>query len=408
MRQKPKRRLILGLDGVPWQIINELRSEGRFSLFHQPTKLISPFPTMTNVGMTTLLRTSRTLGYESLYFDRTVNALKGGVKKYIGKRRIETAPRGYNSKLNYEEPLPFEFLGFVMPERIFHADFDRFLEKYNRSSATNFYAFLKSTDALTHITGRHLLQELRFFDDVITELFNKHEGALEIVLFSDHGNALVPHSRIPLESHLRRQGMKMGHKFDHPRSVVSSGFGLCSFVPIYTPRDNIKRTAECLVELEGVDFSVYRVGDNTVELRGPSGIARIHHNREQNSYSYERVQGDLLQLGQINENIPSKERRGAEGYVRDEVWFELTKDHRYPDALANFYRAVDNHISYPADMIVSLKEGYCYGKAIFSMIVNLAATHGSGLDSTSFAILMSTHQATPSHLRAADAHQYLF
>ena len=48
-------RLILVLDGVPYQTIADLRAEGRFKHFHDPARMISTFPSSTNPAMVEIL-----------------------------------------------------------------------------------------------------------------------------------------------------------------------------------------------------------------------------------------------------------------------------------------------------------------------------------------------------------------
>lgn len=50
-QQTRPRRLLLCLDGVPHQLIEQAKSRGLFDAFGAPTRLLSPFPTMTNVAL---------------------------------------------------------------------------------------------------------------------------------------------------------------------------------------------------------------------------------------------------------------------------------------------------------------------------------------------------------------------
>ena len=154
---RPKRRLVLALDGVPWQVIDETRSGGHFRVFNEPARVVSPFPTMTNIGMCAMLGAPKTLGYEQLYFDRERGRMCGGHVKYIKNRKQDPARRGYNHLLDYEEPMQFEFLVYVLPERIFSADLTGLLDAFKKSDAPVFYAFLKSTDGIVHLGGREKL-----------------------------------------------------------------------------------------------------------------------------------------------------------------------------------------------------------------------------------------------------------
>ncbi len=411
--QKPKtRRLALALDGVPWQAIDEVRGEGRFRIFNAPARVVSPFPTMTNIGMNAMLGAKKTLGYENLYFDREQGRMCGGAMKYIKPRKRDEERRGYNHLLDYEEPMQYEFLVYVVPDRVFSSDLSRMIDAFKRSSAPVFYAFLKSTDGIIHLGGREkLFAVLRDIDAALGELYEDHQGELEIIVYSDHGNALVPFERVSMKTHLARYGFEPSGRINNSRSVIIPGFGLCSYAPVYTAIENRRPLADALAELPGVDFSVFLPVDdesgNITELMGTRGRARIHYDETLGGFRYEQIEGDPLALARIIDGLESQGLIDERGYARDRAWFEATKDHLYPDALSNIWSSVREHVESAADVLVSFEDGYCYGSAMFDRIVSIAATHGSALRSTSYSFLMSTHRDVESHLRAGEALSWL-
>ncbi|MCA1557767.1 MAG: hypothetical protein LC731_04410, partial [Acidobacteria bacterium] len=99
------RRLLLCLDGVPLEVMQGAKQRGLFESFKEPSRLLSPFPTMTNIALSTMMRASAPLGYESLYFDRKAREMRGGVGKYIGRRTPDKVPSSYMDELDYQEPL---------------------------------------------------------------------------------------------------------------------------------------------------------------------------------------------------------------------------------------------------------------------------------------------------------------
>jgi hypothetical protein len=409
--QRPiKRRLVLALDGVPWQVIDETRSGGHFRVFNEPARVISPFPTMTNIGMCAMLGAPRTLGYEQLYFDRDRGRMCGGHAKYIKNRKQDPARRGYNHMLDYEEPMQFEFLVYVLPERIFTADLTRLLDAFKRSTAPIFYAFLKSTDGVIHLGGREkLLPALAQLDAALGQLYEDHHGGLEIMVYSDHGNTIMPFERVSMRTHLADHGFKHSNRIDGRRSLIIPGFGLCSYAPIFTDAENRREVAEALTRLAGVDFSVFRPlgADDATDVMGHAGHARIHHDRATRAFRYEQITGDPLGLAAIIEQLGAEGLIDEGGYGADGVWFEATKDHIYPDALRNIWSSVRDHVESTADVLVSFKDGYCYGSKLFERLVTLVATHGSALRSTSYAFLMSTHRRVAAHMRADEARSLL-
>lgn len=367
---------------------------------------------MTNIGMNAMLGAKKTLGYENLYFDRKQGRMCGGAMKYIKPRKRDEERRGYNHLLDYEEPMQYEFLVYVVPDRIFSSDLSRMIDAFKKSSAPVFYAFLKSTDGIVHLGGREkLLTVLASLDAALSELYEDHAGKLEIIAYSDHGNALVPFERVSMKTHLARYGFEPSGRISNSRSAIIPGFGLCSYAPIYTAIENRRPLAESLAELAGVDFSVFLPvedeSDNVTELIGPRGRARIHYDETLRGFRYEQIAGDPLALAGITSELESRGLIDERGYASDRAWFEATKDHRYPDALSNIWSSVRDRVESAADVLVSFEDGYCYGSAMFNRIVSIAATHGSALRSTSYSFLMSTHRDVASHQRAGEALSWL-
>ncbi|HXC68777.1 MAG TPA: alkaline phosphatase family protein [Pyrinomonadaceae bacterium] len=379
------RRLLLCLDGVPHKIIEGARGRGLFDGFGPPTRLLSPFPTMTNVALSAMLGASPPQGYESLYFDRKAGELRGGIRKYIGRRTPDKIPSSYMDDLDYQEPLAFEFLIYVAPERVWRADMQRFRERFRTAPQNrDYFAFLKATDGLLHAQGPdRLAVALESLDKILREIQSYCGSETEIVMFSDHGMNLEENRRVNLKSTLAERGFE----------AVVPAFGLCSYAAVYCPGDErIPEMARTIAELTGVDFAVYKDG-NQVVVESDRGQARIEHQPDTNSYQYTSVNGDPLELG-----------RSHSGFATDNEWFEKTAGHRYPDAVPNIYKSLfTSRVKQTADILVSMKDGFYYGWSPFGRFVRLAATHGNALQSSSNAFLMSTHRELPSYVRADDA-----
>ena len=376
------RRLLLCLDGVPHKLIEAARHRGLFDGFGPPTHLLSPFPTMTNVALSAMFGATPPAGYESLYFDRAAGELRGGIRKYLGRRTPDKIPSSYMDDLDYQEPLPFEFLIYVAPESIWRADMQKFRERF-RSAPRNrdYFAFLKATDGLLHGQGpARLAVVLESLDKILKEIQSYCGSETEIVMFSDHGMNLEENRRVELASTLRRRG------FD----VVIPAFGLCSYAAVYCEEQRVPDVARASVEIEGVDFAIYK-DDREVVVESNRGQARIQSNGD--AFRYVAVSGDPLELGSFEK-----------GFKTDKNWFAETARHRYPDAVPNIYKSLfTTRVKHTADILVSLHDGYYYGWSPFGRFVRLRATHGNALQASSNAFLMSTHRHFPEFVRADDA-----
>src|ERR1044072_4398325 len=301
-QQTRPRRLLLGLDGVPHQLIAQAKSRGLFDAFGAPTRLLSPFPTMTNVALSAMLGASPPAGYESLYFDRKAKELRGGIGKYLGRRTPDKIPSSYMDDLDYQEPLPFEFLIYVAPEKIWRADMQRFRERFRAAPQNrDYFAFLKATDGLLHAQGPARLGiALESLDQILREIQHYCGNETEIVMFSDHGMNLEENRRADLSSTLQRRGYR----------VVIPAFGLCSYAAVYChDADQIPEIAVASAEVTGIDFAVYKdVADVVVESE--RGRARIEYEAGTESYRYVMTSGDPLELGSFDN-----------GFATEDVWF---------------------------------------------------------------------------------------
>jgi hypothetical protein len=360
-------------------------------------------------------------GYESLYFDRDERRLSGGVRKYIGRRTPDKVPSSYMDELDYQEPLHFEFLIYVATETVWRADLNRFRDKFRAAAPDrDFFAFLKATDGLLHKGGPARLNvALESLDKLLREVQVACGSETEIVLFSDHGMNLEENRRVHLQTHLRAQGYDVVGRMNRKRAgmnssrrrVVAPGFGLCGYAAIYCAEETDEHElAEALCDLEGVDFSVHRDEDSVV-VCGPRGRARIRRRERAGgeiAYSYQRLSGDPLRLNAIGGSLESQGLIDAEGFAPESVWLSRTAQHEYPDALANLHGSLHSErVRHPADVLVSLRDGYYYGASAFSHMIRLMATHGNAMLPSTTAFLMSTHQKFPEYVRATEARPYL-
>ena len=413
-RTRP-RRLLLCLDGVPHEIIEAAKERGLFEAFHAPSRLLSPFPTLTNVALAAMFKASAPMGYESLYFDRAAREVRGGVSKYIGRRTPDKVPSSYMDELDYQEPLPFEFLIYVAPEAVWRADMRRFHERFRAAPQDrDYFAFLKGTDGLLHICGRKRLDTaLVSLDRILRDIHATCGAETEIVLFSDHGMNLQENRRSHLQTQLRRAGYEITDRLrgHNRRHVAAPAFGLCGYAALYcADEEAAPQVADALVPLEGLDFAIHRDGSQAIMVKGERGTARIHRqeNGRGTAYRYEQLTGDPLQLAAIAHSLDAEGSLEQDGYAPDEAWFARTANHIYPDALANLYEALhEPRVHHTADVLASFQDGYYYGSSLFSRFVHIAATHGNALRASSNAFLMSTHRTFADHVRSTEARPLL-
>jgi Type I phosphodiesterase / nucleotide pyrophosphatase len=367
-----RRKLAICLDGVPYEDIVALWDEGHFREFSRPGKLISVFPSLSDLALTEVLHTAKVPGYENLYFDVQQNRIAGGAASTLSKARIP-----YLEALDYDEPGIFKGLAYVLPVKTYHADLGRFLKRYSASDLQLYRSHICSTDAICHVVSqeefrRYLLEA----DHLLRQIFIQHQGQLDLLVFSDHGSSHVKSKRVDLEGFLSRHGFELGSSIKSERTVVAPGFGLVGAIVLYCQPPQARALAELLTRMEGVDLAIYLDGE-AVQVVSPAGSARIRTADWPRRLKYEVLTGDPLRLNSLLQEMTRHRTSDAEGYATSETWFEATAEHEYPDAINALYASATNHVKNRANVLLSLKDEYHYGSRLFGKLVTLHSAHGS-------------------------------
>lgn len=367
-----RRKLAVCLDGVPFEDMAALWDQGYFREFARPGKLISSFPSLSDVALTELLQTGRVPGYENLYFDRQSNQIAGGATSTVSKVRMP-----YLDALDYDEPGIFKGLAYLIPIRIYHADLGRFRKRYAASQLPVYVAHICSTDSVCHVlSGEQFRKLLLEVDRLLREIYIQHRGEMDLIVFSDHGNSHVQNRRIDLDGFLAQHGFRVESAIRSENSVVVPAFGLVGALPVYSQPQNTAKLARLLASHEAVDFIVYLEGES-VQICSSRGSAVIEAKDSGEFLKYAAVDGDPLQLKPVMQRMLEQGQLNAEGFASTDNWFAATATHEYADAINAIYQGVTNHVNNRANLLVSLKDGYHYGSPFFDRLVTMRSTHGN-------------------------------
>jgi hypothetical protein len=370
--QAARRKLAVCLDGVPYEDMAALWDQGYFREFARPGKLISSFPSLSDVALTELLQTGKVPGYENLYFDTQSNQIAGGATSTVSKVRMP-----YLDALDYDEPGIFKGLAYLIPIRIYHADLGRFRKRYAASRLPVYVSHICSTDSVCHVLDREQFLNLMVeVDRLLREIYIQHRGQLDLVVFSDHGNSHVQNRRIDLDGFLVQHGFRMEPAIRSEKSVVVPAFGLVGALPVYSQPQNTAKLARLLASHEATDFTAYLEGEKVL-ICSSRGSALIEAKDSGGSLKYTAVDGDALQLKPVLQRMLEQRQLDAEGFASTQSWFAATAAHEYADAVNAIYTGVTNHVTNRANVLVSLKDGYHYGSSFFDWLVTMRSTHGN-------------------------------
>jgi type I phosphodiesterase/nucleotide pyrophosphatase len=367
-----RRKLAICLDGVPFEDMATLWDQGYFREFARPGRLISSFPSLSDVALTELLHTGKVPGYENLYFDTQRNQIAGGATSTVAKVRMP-----YLDALDYDEPGIFKGLAYLIPIRIYHADLGRFRKRYAASPLSMYVAHICSTDSVCHVLNREQFLKLMLeVDRLLREIYLQHRGQVDFVVFSDHGNSHVQNRRIDLDEFLAQNGFRVESSISSEKSVVIPAFGLVGALPVYSQPQNTAKLARLLASHEATDFTAYLEGE-AIQVCSPRGSALIESKDSGRSLKYSAVEGDPLQLKPVMLRLLEQRQLDAEGFASTDSWFGTTAAHEYADAVNAIYQGVTNHVTNRANLLVSLKDGYHYGSPFFDWLVTMRSTHGN-------------------------------
>lgn len=402
------KRLVLALDGVAYRDMKALQ-EGVTSekpngeqvyrrAFHQGyfpvSRLISTFPSASDVAWTDILGDRPLPGYQRTYFCRSANQV--------------VHLDGVASSMEYERQMTWQInggftrsMGYLFPSRAFDYEARELVKTF--LNATNgcetFYALIRATDDAQHMSS-DILAMLCALDQKLQELrsiYRDREGReLEIVILSDHGNNHAgPAKRIEIRAFLKEAGYHLTKSLLKPRDVVLPTCGMMSWVEIHNSPADTRNLAQVLAHLQGVDVLTAKDPDRPdqfIVMNSRNERAVIGWNRAGNSFRYSAEIGDPLDYLPVIESLSKKHLLDANGFATSDAWMTETIAHRYPLALERIVHAHTKAALNTATIIISLKNGYIHAGWLVkkgSDIVRLGGTHGGLDDLNSNGILLS-------------------
>ncbi len=404
-----QRRLVLVLDGVPYQTLVDLRAEGRFRRFNQPARMVTTFPSLTNAAMIEILQAEDSPGYEDHYYDRERNRLLGTIQDRLQGRKFIKGT--FRETFDYHAPAFKGSLAYVAAPLgaiiVAHLDLSGFRKAFRKSEAPVFVAYIGETDSLAHLGGEKPLKSfLRTLDRTIEELIAESEqngGRLEVELLSDHGNNYADYTEVELNDAINAAGFKTEKSLKQPNSVVLPKHGLVGSSMLFTAPENRPRLAEVSANARGVDFAVYQSGEGSIDLISKRGRARVL--RDGDRYKYEDLGNDPLNLNRVIEEVKSRGAIDRNGFASSEDWWQATRNHTYVDPLRRLFDGFSKYVKNRADVIVSYEDGYALGSPLLSIFARLHATHGNILRGETEGFAISTQQTLGEAVRGHELHR---
>ncbi|MFQ5777072.1 MAG: hypothetical protein ACE5IP_03595 [Terriglobia bacterium] len=394
------RYLVICLDGVGYDLVEEMYRRGELRHFLPPVPVITAFPSLTNVSLVEILGplgAPPARGYEDYYFDPARNRMRGGIFQRLSRKHFvaETYrglfhyhPNQVRMTLEYALPVLGPWLNGAVT-------WGRIKARFRKSKERMFLAYFDSSDLATHVNGKWLVRrQLRALDRLAGELRSNPDTPVEVIAFSDHGNGLRRMRKAKLKKALKRAGFHLARKLKDARSVILPQFGLVSAAVLYVQSGREAALAEALRETKGVNLSVYR-RDGSLYVVGRGGRAQIQRREAGGKvwFRYRTEEGDPLRLDSIAARLADTRQADAEGFLAEESWLRATAGHIYPDPLRRLWSAFDGLVEQPASVLVSLDDDYYTGSVWLDIFAWLRATHGNLRRAQSRGVILSTDPA---------------
>lgn len=407
---RPPRLLFIALDAVPYTTMAKVTdpSRGEAALFRdltRPVPLISTFPSTTSLAFAGILEPlglEKSPGYEAKFYDWERDKVRGGGPFSYDKIDFPWR-RFWDWKLH---GVVAKVTSGARPVKVVKKNIRRGLEAFAASDKQVYFLYFTTTDIVSHLKGPDGLDPLlALLDESIAEL-REETDPFQVVLFSDHGmDGGKPLRNIlrPLKRALRGEGFKVKRKLKTENHVVFVPFGLVSSFVAFTRPGHEVEVARILGKVDGIDICAAREArddaaktahSKTTSWRvlGPAGEARIVLERRGDErshddlYTYERIEGDPLDLAEIVERL-------GDPTQSDGAWLDATRTRAKPDPLYRIVRGFDI-VENSASILCGLAKGSMYGSlgtefASRLSVGRLKWTHGALHRDASLGFVMS-------------------
>ena len=419
------RHLVLALDGVAYRDMKALQEGVTYTdlggrrfhrqAFHRGyfpvSRMISTFPSASDVAWTEILGDRPLPGYQRTYFNEAANA--------------EIYQNGITTSMEYERQMTWQVtggllrtLGYVFPRTTFKYEVRELARNFLRATncGDTFYALLRSPDDAQHLSA-DILAMLCTLDDNLQELRSRYRAGegreLDILILSDHGNNHAgPATRVEIRSFLKAAGYHVTKSIQNPKDVVLPTAGIESWVEIHNAPGETEPLLRLLCHLQGVDVLTARCPDRDdqfIVMNFNGERALIDWRPAQNSFRYSPEKGDPINYRPVIEALSKNGRMDAEGFASADAWMSETFAHRYPLALERIARGHTRASLNPATILISLNNDYVHSSWFIkkgSEMVRFGGTHGALDDLNSNGILLSS--SAPSHDTSANRVAALF
>ncbi|MCC6242784.1 MAG: hypothetical protein IT353_08075 [Gemmatimonadaceae bacterium] len=406
------RRLVLALDGIDYRDVVAARERGLFTQFRAPSRLVSTFPSISDIAWHEIFGVLPPRGYQRIFYSNAYNDVLGGALDAI--RPIEFEDRmdmAFGTKFHHLSA--YVASNSVARHEVTVAVRDFFTIR----DRPTVYVYNVGPDALQHTRG-DLTRYLAHLDAQLAILQATYQiktgRTLEIVLLSDHGhNRGIDAQFLPVLKTLESHGFRMSERLAQQNDVAFSVDGVTTGFGVFVAPSMRDSLVNVLKEMDGVDIVSLLREDGQAVVHARAGRARVERRvrgaRELFRYVIEN--GDPLRLADAVADMQREGAADAEGFASSASWVKYTSALPYPAAPERIIRGHTSVTLNPAPILVSLADGYRVGLGMVSIANRmrpLGGTHGALSATNALGILMTnfvdTHDDVTATVRTQVGH----
>jgi hypothetical protein len=380
-------RLVLALDGIPYDLFAELQGQQLFADFRPVARMVAPFPSLSDVSFSAIGGNPPPTGYQVMRFDPQSNRVVGNTLGSLSSRAHSNLPSDSSEYSSWHR-----MFGYMASSHVAVRELKQIRSDLLASRKATFLAYVETSDAVLHVEGRagaiRFLRQLdRFLVELQQDVRARTGRELLVDIVSDHGSTQMRGRNVDISGQLRSCGLKRSKALAGPQDVAYSFAGIIGFVAVSTQPGQVATVARCLSGTDGVELVAIERGDRVVVLSADGGEAEIlpTPGAREESYRYRTLQGDPLRLLDA----------GAEPGTRDfpeRALFKRTLDRIYPDPLRRLWRAFHGAVQEPSPILLSLADGRDAGFRTVRALAELrgrSGTHGAMTRMASLGVLTS-------------------
>lgn len=410
-----KKIYFMGVDGMSHDAFVQAQKQGMFKEFPNLAAHISPFPSMTDISWSNMMKTTQLFGapgrirnVEAVFLNPSTKTVEGDVRDYYNRL---AQPKYYLNGFQHMLNPYVEALVYFPTKDLARYEIQTVLAGFSSSRDAVTTGYVGSVDSTAHTQPDRLYPVMRDLDAELKKFIAERKAAgedFEIVLVSDHGNKgrfeegtgkeseLLP---IEIEPSIKAAGLSYVSKLEKDNDVAMPLLALGTWAPVYFQnRANAPKLVSELVKNSWFDlaFSLVENSATRVDLLAVSstGAAHLIYDKASKNYYYYASTGNPLQMPADTFSVSP----GKQVALTEERIEKATRSGAYPDSIIRLIEAANSASFDFPDLILTFKDGYYLNNAL-GKHTKMYRTHGSLSRASTLGVVASTGRTLPAYIR---------